>query len=118
MVAGALGAVVMVLGVRLSGTYVSDALFQMPNISLANYKIYVSLLANEERFEQYMKDNQLENKASMERLAKILVSETAIAKLATPVFTLTPKDAKDFVSDKNSVSIDTIIRDTLLYFWQ
>lgn len=109
IIAGAVGAVVMVLGMRLSATYVSDALFQMPNVSFSSYKLYASLLADENRFEQYVKDNQLENKASIERLAKILGSEDALKKVAQPVFALTPKDAKDFVPSKDAAPSGAIL---------
>ncbi len=94
MSAGA--AVAMVIYASSTSTYTTQGFFRMPGVSITSYKQYLTLFANENRFNDYVKENNLTDAPGIRRLRGIATDLQAFMKTVSPEFAFTAKDSKEF----------------------
>ena len=81
--------------------YKSESFLRVSGLNPVNYKRLQPMILNADRFQAFAAETHIDDQAA-KSLALLLDSPEVFAKTATMVYSTTPKDAKDYVLDKDN----------------
>ncbi|MDN2677718.1 lipopolysaccharide biosynthesis protein [Janthinobacterium sp. SUN033] len=81
---------------------------QAPGIALADYKRFSSPLNTSERFNEFIRQNNIENDPTVIALSQTFAARGGIAKVIEPIFPFTKLDAKELMSSTKDADNNVI----------
>lgn len=92
----------------LSSRHVSEGMFQVPDLTLTEFKRYAVMLASEPRMREFVRHEELEGTSTGKRLLALVAKPERIAEAVQPVFALTGADSRLFDINSNETSGDLV----------
>lgn len=99
-------AILLVIAVQSRSVYISNGIVQRPVFNVAGYQNYLGLLADVDRFAEYVQYNHLEKTPGLDILRGILGNTDSLLKAVTPVFIPTKRETKELLINEGKTITD------------